>query len=199
MKVGIFGGTFDPPHLGHLILAAHAQEELGLEQVLWVLTPFPPHKTELHISALNDRLSMVLLAIAGNSHFNLSRVDMERRPPHYAIDTVNILRRNNATDTFFYLLGADSLNDLPTWHEPAKFVEDCDGLGIMNRAGQTVDMAELEVKIPGLGEKVHFLDTPVIEISGSDIRARVKHGRQFRYLVPEKVFRYIVNHKLYRD
>jgi nicotinate-nucleotide adenylyltransferase len=199
MKVGIFGGTFDPPHLGHLILAAYAQEKLELEQVLWVLTPSPPHKIEQHISGLNDRLSMVLLAITGNSHFNLSRVDIERQPPHYAVDTVNILRHNNSTDTFFYLMGADSLNDLPTWHAPTRFVDACDGLGIMRRTGQTLDLTKLEAEIPGLGDKLHFLDTPVIEISGSDIRARAKNGRQFRYLVPEKVFRYILNHKLYRN
>ena len=118
MKIGIFGGTFDPPHLGHLILAADAKEQLGLDQVLWVLTPFPPHKKDIKISPLQDRMTMVLLAITGNTNFHLSRVDIDRLPPHYALDTVNILRHNSPKDTFFYLMGADSLNDLLAWHEP---------------------------------------------------------------------------------
>jgi nicotinate-nucleotide adenylyltransferase len=198
MKLGIFGGTFDPPHLGHLILAAAAQEQLGLNQVLWVLTPFPPHKKNLSISPLNDRLSMVLLAISGNRYFKLSSVDIDRQPPHYAVDTVNILRQEHNQDMFYYLMGADSLNDLPTWHAPVRFVEACDGLGIIRRTGDPVDTSNLETQIPGLSTKLHFLDTPVIEISGSDIRLRVMARRQFRYLVPEKVYRYILNYKLYQ-
>jgi nicotinate-nucleotide adenylyltransferase len=199
MKVGIFGGTFDPPHMGHLILAALTQEQLGLDRVLWLLTPFPPHKAGQKISPSSDRLSMVVLAIAGNSSFNLSRVDIDREPPHYAVDSVNILRNKNLSDTFFYLMGSDSLIELPTWHEPARFMDACDGLVIMKRQGQKINTARLEAEIPGLGEKLYFVDTPVIEISGSDIRSRVKIGLQFRYLVPDKVYHYILNHKLYQS
>ncbi len=199
MKIGIFGGTFDPPHLGHLILAAEAQEQLGLDHVLWVLTPFPPHKKNVKISTLRDRMTMVLLAISGNQHFNLSRVDIDRPPPQYARDTVNLLRQNSPKDTFFYLMGADSLGDLLSWHEPLQFVEACDGLGIMKRYGEMIDTAKLNAELPGLDAKLHFLDTPAIEIAGSNIRERVKGGKQFRYLVPEKIYHYILNHKLYKD
>ncbi len=198
MKIGVFGGTFDPPHQGHLILVAAAQEQLGLDRIIWVLTPFPPHKLGQRISPLEARLTMVLLAIAGNQHFGLSRVDIDRQPPHYAIDTMNILRHNNPKDSFYYLMGADSLNDLPAWHTPEIFVEACDGLGIIQRAGDAVDSTPLEAIIPGLANKLHLLETPIIEISGSDIRARVMNGKQFRYLVPEKVYHYILNHKLYQ-
>ncbi len=198
MKLGIFGGTFDPPHIGHLILAASAQEQLGLDRVLWVLTPYPPHKMGQHISPLDDRLTMVLLAIAGNNKFSLSRVDIDRQPPHYAVDTVNLLHQAKPKDSLIYLMGADSLNDLPAWHTPARFVEACDVLGIIKRAGETVETAKLEVVIPGLKKKLQFLDTPLIEISGTDIRNRVKEGKQYRYLVPEKVYHYILNHKLYQ-
>jgi nicotinate-nucleotide adenylyltransferase len=163
-----------------------------------VLTPFPPHKQNLRISPLNDRLSMVLLAIAANSFFRLSKVDIDRKPPHYAVDTVKILRNNNNRDTFYYLMGSDSLIDLPTWHEPARFVEACDGLVIMKRQGETFDPTKLENQISGLKEKLFFVDTPVIEISGSDIRSRIKGGKQFRYLVTDKVYHYILNHKLYQ-
>ncbi len=198
MKIGIFGGTFDPPHIGHLILASEAQEQLALDQVLWVLTPFPPHKLDVKISPVQDRLTLVLLAIAGNTNFALSRVDIERKPPHYAVDTVNILKKNNLRDTFFYLMGADSLNDLLSWYEPNKFIEACDGIGVMKRQGETIDTTELERQLPGLAEKTYVLNTPIIEVAGSDIRQRVKSGKQFRYLVPEKVYHYILNHKLYR-
>ena len=199
MKIGIFGGTFDPPHLGHLILAADAQEQLGLDHVLWVLTPFPPHKMSVKISPIQDRMMMVMLAIAGNAHFSFSRVDIDRPPPQYALDTVRQLQQNSPKDTFFYLMGADSLNDLLRWHEPAQFVATCDGLGIMKRHGEVVEIAKLEDSIPGVGEKLNFLYTSIIEISGSDIRRRVNDGRDFRYLVPEKVFHYILNHKLYQN
>jgi nicotinate-nucleotide adenylyltransferase len=199
MKIGIFGGTFDPPHIGHLILAEEAAERLELNHILWVLTPFPPHKKMENISPLHDRMSMVLLAIAGNQKFSLSRVDIDRQPPHYAADTVAILREKSPEDEFYYLLGADSLNDLPSWHEPDQFVSICHGIVIMRRHAEPIDTTQLEAQIPGLSMKLHFLDTPIIEISGSNIRRRVQGRKQFRYFVPEKIFHYILNHKLYQD
>ena len=198
MRIGIFGGTFDPPHLGHLILAEDAREQLGLDQVLWVLTPYPPHKTKQRISPLHDRMSMVLLAISGNAKFNLSRVDIDRQPPHYAVDTVALLREKNPKDEFFYLMGADSLNDLPTWHKPDEFVSLCHGIGVMMRHEVAPNTTQLELKITNLSDKLHFLETPLIEISGSFIRNRAAEGKQFRYLVPDKIHHYILNHKLYQ-
>jgi nicotinate-nucleotide adenylyltransferase len=199
MRIGIFGGTFDPPHIGHLILAEDACEQLELDQVLWVLTPFPPHKTMQKISPIQDRMSMVMLAITGNSYFNLSRVDMDREPPHYAADTVGLLREKSPKDVFYYLMGADSLKDLLSWYEPHRFVSLCHGIGVMMRHDEVPDISQLKLTIEGLGEKVHFLETPVIEISGSDIRDRVERGRSFRYLVPDKIQHYILNHKLYQS
>ncbi len=199
MRIGIFGGTFDPPHLGHLILAEDAREQLGLDQVLWVLTPYPPHKTKQRISPLHDRMSMVLLAISGNAKFNLSRVDIDRPPPHYAVDTVAMLREKKPKDEFFYLMGADSLSDLLTWHEPEKFVSLCHGIGVMMRHEDDPNTTNLELKIPNLSDKLHFLETPLIEISGSFIRDRASGGKQFRYLVPDKIHQYIFNHKLYQS
>lgn len=199
MKFGIFGGTFDPPHIGHLILAEEASEQLVLDQVLWVLTPFPPHKTNQKISPIQDRMTMVLLAITGNRKFNLSRVDIDRPPPHYAVDTVSLLSEKYPGNEYYYLMGADSLNDLPTWHEPIQFVSRCHGIGVMIRHGESIDSSKLEAEIPGLNEKLHFLKTPQIDVSGSGIRSRVESGRQFRYYVPDKIFHYILNHKLYQD
>jgi nicotinate-nucleotide adenylyltransferase len=199
MRIGIFGGTFDPPHIGHLILAQEAQAQLVLDHVLWVLTPFPPHKIMQKISPIPDRITMVLMAIAGNRKFSLSRVDIDRQPPHFAVDTVAILREKSPKDEFIYLMGADSLNDLPDWHDPVQFVSICDDIGIMVRSGETVLTSKLEAKIPGLTEKLHFLETPIIEISGTDIRNRVENGKQFRYFVPGRIYHYILNHKLYQS
>jgi nicotinate-nucleotide adenylyltransferase len=198
MRIGVFGGTFDPPHIGHLILAEDAREQLELDLVLWVLTPYPPHKTKQKISPVHDRMSMVLLAISGNAKFSLSRVDIDRQPPHYAVDTVALLVEKNAKAEIVYLMGADSLNDLPTWHEPGKLVELCHGIGVMMRHGEVPNTHQLELQIAGLSEKLHLLETPLIEVSGSDIRHRVAAGKQFRYLVPEKVHHYILNHILYK-
>jgi nicotinate-nucleotide adenylyltransferase len=198
MKIGIFGGTFDPPHLGHLILAQEAQEQLGLDEVLWVLTPFPPHKIGQKISALQDRIALVLLAIENNSHFSLSRVDIDRQPPHYAVDTVAILREKHPNDQFYYLMGADSLNDLPEWHEPEIFVSECDLIGVMVRHGEAIDTSQIEKIIPGTAVKLRILETPCVEISGNEIRKRVAIGRQVRYFLPDKIFHYITDHRLYQ-
>src|SRR5512143_3713267 len=113
--IGVFGGTFDPPHTGHLILAAEAQAQLDLERILWVLTPTPPHKPGQRITSTALRLEMLQAAIDGNPDFELSRVDLDRPPPHYAVDSVHLLRAAYPQAWLAYLMGGDSLDDLPTW------------------------------------------------------------------------------------
>jgi nicotinate-nucleotide adenylyltransferase len=199
MRIGIFGGTFDPPHIGHLILAQEALEQLPLDQILWVLTPYPPHKTNQKISPLQDRMSMVLLAISENNRFKLSRIDIDRSPPHYAIDTVALLREKSPDDDFYYLMGADSVNDLTDWHTPERFVSICQGIVVMRRRGEKLETEKLETRFPGIKARLHLLDTPLIEISGTELRERVKRGKQIRYFVPDRIYHYILNHRLYLD
>jgi nicotinate-nucleotide adenylyltransferase len=199
MRTGIFGGTFDPPHLGHLILAQEAQEQLSLDRILWVVTSHPPHKNITEISLIQDRVTMVLIAISGNKKFYLSRVDIDRPAPHFAVDTVALLREKYPHDQFYYLMGADSLNDLLSWHDPARFVAICNGIGVMMRIGESVVTTKLGEVITDLDNKLHFLVAPMIDISGTEIRKRVESGRQFRYLVPEKVYHYILKYKLYHS
>lgn len=199
MRLGVFGGTFDPPHIGHLVLAAEAQEQLKLERILWLLTPTPPHKLGQFISPLERRLEMLEAAIRRNARFEVSRVDIDRPPPHYALDSMRLLRQQYPGDELFYLMGGDSLVDLPTWHEPIQFVAACDCLGVMLRPGTQIDLSELGRKIPGIGEKVCFVGTPLLEISASDIRKRVSQGRHYRYFVPEGVYQIIEAHRLYRE
>jgi nicotinate-nucleotide adenylyltransferase len=197
-SLGIFGGTFDPPHLGHLILAAEAHAQLGLDRLLWVLTPDPPHKQDQPIAPLEHRLAMVKLAIADDPSFELSAVEMDRPGPHYALDTVKILADQNPGAELVYLLGGDSLRDLPAWYRPADLVAALRFIGVMRRPGDAFDLPALEKSIPGLTAKVRFVDAPLLDIAAHAIRARVAEGRPFRYFLPAGVYSYIVKHNLYR-
>jgi len=195
--LGIFGGTFDPPHLGHLILAVEACQQLGLRRLLWVLTPIPPHKLDQTITPSEHRLAMLQLAIAGNPDFELSRVEMDRRGPHYALDTVNLLAEQNPGAEMVYLMGGDSLRDLPAWHRPADLVSACRYLGVMRRPGDSIHLPALEAILSGITHKIRFVDAPLVEISSREIRQRVAEGRPFRYLLPPAVYDYILEHNLY--
>lgn len=198
-SIGIFGGTFDPPHLGHLILAAEAHAQLRLDRLLWVLTPLPPHKQNQALTPLGHRLAMVDLAIAGERAFEFSTIEVDRPGPHYALDTVKILADQNPGAELVYLIGGDSLRDLPTWHRPVEFVAACHSIGVMRRPGDSIDLPVLEKAIPGLTDKVRFVESPLLDIAAHEIRARVAEGRPFRYFLPEGVYRYIRKHRLYRN
>lgn len=194
---GVFGGTFDPPHLGHLILADEARASLGLERVLWVVTGAPPHKSDLAITPDHLRWDMVGAAISDTPAFERSSVDLDRPEPHFAVDTLWALRRQGY-DRLAYIMGSDSLRDLPTWHEPRSFVEACDIVGVMRRPGVDLDLEALEAELPGLKAKVQMFEAPFIGISGHDIRRRVHDGRGFWYLVLPRVGEVIEKSGLYR-
>jgi nicotinate-nucleotide adenylyltransferase len=198
MRVGIFGGTFDPPHLGHLILAAEARHQLKLEKLLFVLTPDPPHKQDRLITPLPDRLAMLTVAIADNPAFELSRVEVDRPGPHYAVDTVRLLKKEFPDDTLIYLMGGDSLRDLPIdWYKPEEFVKACDFLGVMRRPQDEIDIERLEEEIPGVSAKIEFMNAPLLEIASRQIRRRVAEGRPYRYYLPEAVDQIVQEKKLY--
>jgi nicotinate-nucleotide adenylyltransferase len=196
-RLGIFGGTFDPPHIAHQALAAEAMLQLKLDRVLWVLTPYPPHKLGAVITPLEFRLEMVQAAIDCEPDYELSTVDIDRPPPHYALDTVRILGDEHPDDELVYLMGGDSLRDLPTWHLPQDFVAACHALGVMRRPRARFDLANLERLIPGLSVKLCFFTAPRLSISASDIRRRVRQGLPYRYMIPEGVRRVILEKRLY--
>lgn len=199
MRIGIFGGTFDPPHLGHLILAAEACHQLDLDKLLFVLTSDPPHKQDHLISPYPDRLAMLEAAIADNPAFELSRIEVDRPGPHYTVDTMHLLKKELPDDTLIYLMGGDSLRDLPTiWHKPREFIAACDVLGVMRRPQDQIDMESLEVELPGVSAKVEFMNAPLLEISARQIRRRVAEGRPYRYYLPEAVYQIIQEKKLYQ-
>jgi nicotinate-nucleotide adenylyltransferase len=190
-RLGIFGGTFDPPHIAHLILAAEALDQLGLERVLWVLTPDPPHKPDRKITPLPFRLEMLLEAVKDCPPFELSHIDIDRDPPHYALDTVHLLAGQHPDAELIYLMGGDSLRDLPAWHKPAEFIVACHALGVVRRPG--------ERRLPGLSAKVRWIDAPRLEISASEIRRRAAQGRPYRFFLLPAVYEIILKRNLYRD
>jgi nicotinate-nucleotide adenylyltransferase len=197
-RIGLFGGTFDPPHLGHLILASEASAQLHLDRLLWVLTPSPPHKRGLVITPLKHRLAMLELAIAGDPSFELSRVELERPGPHYTLDTVERIQADFPSADVILLIGGDSLRDLPTWHRAADLVAACREIGVMRRPGDPADLAALEGPLPGIRSKVRFVNAPLLEIASSEIRRRAASGEAFRYYVSPAVYEYIRRRGLYR-
>jgi nicotinate-nucleotide adenylyltransferase len=197
-RLGLFGGTFDPPHLGHLILAAEACECLHLDKMLFILTPDPPHKRNQKISPIQYRKTMLSVALAGNSHFEISTIDIDRPPPHYALDTVRLLRQRYSPVEMIYLMGADSLRDLSTWHRPHEFVAACDAIGVMRRPRITIHLESLEEQFAGLTAKIIWIPAPLIGIASKDIRKRVAEGRAYQYMVPADVYEIINRYHLYQ-
>lgn len=196
--IGVFGGTFDPPHLGHLILGETAHQELGLEAVLWVLTPRSPLKPDGEPAPVEVRRRMVQAAIELNPRFRFSSADIERQPPYYAVTTVERLQAAEPDADFVYLMGSDALEELPRWHEPGRLVALCAAIGLMDRAGHTTDLAEIDRHVPGLAAKLRPFQVPRIEISAREIRRRISEGRSIRYLVPDAVERIIEMEGVYR-
>lgn len=183
----MFGGTFDPPHLGHIALAQAGLEDFKLDRILWVLTLNPPHKPDDPISPIESRRDMVIAAIRDNPNFEFSRVDIDRPGPHYATGTMRSLRAANPDDRYAYLMGEDSLRDLPNWHHPAEFIDLCDFIGVMHRSEIMVDLDALDQLLPGLRAKVRFSNTRQVEVSATDIRRRVRAGLPYEHLVPHEV------------
>lgn len=198
-RLGIFGGTFDPPHVGHLILAMEALDQLHLDRVLWVLAPDPPHKQGKKIAPTDTRLRMVNASIGNDDAFELSRVDVDRPGPHYVLDTIKILHEQHHDAELIFLLGGDSLRDLPTWNEPLQFLDACDGLGVMHRVGEKIDMRNLEKLLPGITQKVEFIEAPILEISSNNIRRLIAQGKPFRYYLTPQVYGIIQSEGLYRE
>jgi nicotinate-nucleotide adenylyltransferase len=197
-SIGVFGGTFDPPHLGHLILAAEALSQLQLTRVLWVLTPQPPHKDERPITALHHRLEMLKRAVGTAPGFEFSTIEIDRPGPHYTLDTIDLLQAKFPSGRLVLLIGGDSLRDLPGWSRPDELLTALNAFGVMRRPGDKIDLQSLEQALPGISAKVRFVDAPQLEISSSSIRQRVANGGHFRYYLPSEVYDYIVQNNLYR-
>lgn len=199
MRVGILGGTFDPIHLGHLILAEQARTYLGLERVLFVPAGQPWRKAGRRIAPVADRVAMVAAALAGDPYFELSLVESEQGEPSYTADTLAALQaQRGPAATLHFILGEDALADLPNWRDPARIAAQA-RLVVAARAGYAgPPLAVLERAVPGIAARIDVVPMPRVEISSTDIRRRVAAGISIRFLVPAAVEAYLRQHGLYR-
>lgn len=205
-RYGILGGTFDPPHLGHLVLAQEAHARLGLDRVWFVPAASPPHKAGHIISAPEHRAAMTAAAIAGDARFALSRVELERAGPSFMVETLRLLREQwGAEARLVLILGWDMLASLPTWHDAAGVVARADQLAAAHRPGYSPgerepdELAGLEAQLPGLRAKLALIPAPQLDLAATTIRERVALALPIRYLIPDAVREYIEREGLYRD
>lgn len=198
-RIGLFGGTFDPPHMGHLVFAGEAVHHFQLDLLLWVLTPDPPHKRGFPVTPLTHRLPMLQAMIAHNPKFELSRLEIDRPGPHYTIDTVRLLASQQPDAEIFLLIGEDSLADLPTWRLPMDLVAEVSKIGVMHRSSSSAEIAALENKLPGLTNKVQFIDALLQSVSSRELRRRIANGEMYQYYVTPGVYEYIEKHQLYQE
>ena len=201
MRIGIFGGTFDPVHLGHLILAEQCREQAQLDQVWFVPAARPPHKQEQPLTPFERRAEMLALAVAGQPVFRIQDLERRRPGPSFTADTLAEIHQQQPDDELFLLTGSDVLPDLPQWHEPVRIVE-LATLLVVARPGWAV-WSEEELRsvlqLPSAGPlRLQVIQAPLIDISSRDLRRRVSAGRTIRYLVPRAVEAYIESHHLYQ-
>lgn len=198
-RMGILGGTFDPPHVGHLWLATLAADSLELDRVLFMPAAQPPHKRDRPVSRASDRLLMTRLAIAGDPLFGISGIEMERPGPSYTIDTVAELEQLYGEGVTLYLvMAADSLNAIDTWREPDALLARIEWIVGPRPGNPMPDRTALRQRFGELAERIHLLEGPSLDVSSSEIRERVAAGRAIRYLVPRGVEEVIVDRRLYR-
>jgi len=198
MNIGVLGGTFDPVHNGHLMVAEVVKEKLSLAEVIFVPAGQPWLKADRPITPAEHRLEMLRLALADKPDFKISTMEIERPGPSYTVDTLTELRRQlGDEDELFFILGRDNLAQLPQWHEAPRLIQLCYLVAVPRPGSKRPDMKALEAAIPGVSQRVMLLDEPYIDISASDIRERVARGLSVRHLVPEPVNRYLKEHRLY--
>ena len=197
MNIGVLGGTFDPIHNGHLLVAAEVRKRLNLAKVIFVPAGQPYFKQASPVSSAKHRLEMVKLAISDKPYFELSTLEIERPGPSYTVETLAGLKDLLQADGLFFILGWGSLAALPRWKEPFQIIKLCYLVAVPRPGSPPPDFKALESKIPGLSGRLILMDKPRIDVSASDIRGRVSQGLSISQLVPQAVGRYIKQHELY--
>ncbi|MFC2048486.1 nicotinate-nucleotide adenylyltransferase [Chloroflexota bacterium] len=198
MKVGVLGGTFDPIHSGHIMMAEEARARLNLAEVFFVPAGQPWMKADTPISTVEHRVQMVRLAIAEQPYFKLATMEIDRAGPSYTIDTITELQAQLGTgDELFFILGWDSLAKLPQWRDVPRLIKVCHLLAVPRPGYPLPDLNSLEAVLPGLSQGLTLLDKPEVDISAAEIRKRVACGLSIGNLVPKPVAQYIRRNKLY--
>jgi nicotinate-nucleotide adenylyltransferase len=195
MRVGVFGGTFDPVHLGHLIMAEQCREQATLDQVLFIPAATPPHKQRANISPFGQRVEMLTLAISGNPAFQIDQLEQDRDGPSYTVDTLAQLKGARPHDEFFLILGSDSVRDFATWYEPRRILESVTKVLVVMRPDFPLEAEAFF----GDAHRQQRIASPLIEIASSSIRQRVAKGLSIRYMVPRAVEAYIADKRLYQQ
>jgi nicotinate-nucleotide adenylyltransferase len=199
-RIGIMGGSFDPVHMAHLLMAEIARETLSLDLVLFLPAGTQPLKQDRAATPIEHRVAMLKLAIEGNPAFALSRVDVDRPGPSYTADSLEQLREECGgpeETVIWFIIGSDSLLTLPQWRDPMRVLAQT-RLAVVRRPTFNADLAPLEAQLPGISTAIDWVDAPLIEISGTDIRKRVAEGKSIKYRVPDVVREYIASHGLYQ-
>jgi nicotinate-nucleotide adenylyltransferase len=197
VRVGILGGTFNPPHLGHLVCAQEAYRQLDLDQVLFIPARIPPHKPVTDEPGVEHRLEMCRLAVGGDERFTVSELEIERDGPSYTVDTLMELKTRAASNELVLILGGDIAAGLPRWHLPERVLE-LSTLAITRRPGTSREQIDEALSRLGGGDQAEFFETPTIGVSSTMVRDRVRAGEPIRYLVPEAVAEHIELQSLYR-
>lgn len=196
-RVGVFGGSFDPIHVGHLIIAEILMFRLELERVLFLPAGRPPHKPEQELAADHHRMAMLELAIGGYEPFEICTIDLDRPGSSYTATTLEILKDTLDPETdIVFLMGQDSLRDFPTWYQPEK-IATLARLGVALRPNVTVSVSDIEAKVPETTGRIHLIDVPLIELSSREIRRQIGAGEPFHFQLPAGVANYITRHGLY--
>jgi nicotinate-nucleotide adenylyltransferase len=197
-KVGILGGTFDPFHNGHLAIAGESVKRLGLEKVLFIPAGYQPLKQMGNVETVENRLNMVSLSIEHIPYFELSTIETDANRPSYTVDTLKILKKQFQRNIdLYFILGWDSLEELPLWKNPREVIELCHIVAFTRINVAPPDVEQLDRQIPGLQERLIMIEMEPIDISSTDIRRRLSQGLSIHGLVPQKVEDYIISHRLY--
>jgi nicotinate-nucleotide adenylyltransferase len=196
-RIGILGGTFNPPHIGHLVCAQEALTQLGLDRVVLMPVGVPPHKEAPEDPGAEHRLEMCRLATAKDERLAVSRLELDREGASYTVDTLRSIHESAPGDDLTFIVGGDMAYSLPTWREPEAVLKMAT-LAVAERSGTRRTDIEQRLAELGAADRVRFFDMPRLDISSSDIRRRVREGRPIRYLVPDEVVQYIGAQGLYR-
>ncbi len=201
MRLGVFGGTFDPVHMGHLVLAEQCREQARLDQVLFIPAARPPHKQTVVLTSYAERVEMLALAISGQPAFRIDDLEKNRPGPSYTVDTLSQLQEKYAGAELHLLIGADTLHDLPQWHQPARILE-LAGLLVVPRPGFEVLDASAVKKMLALSDSItlryQVCPIPFLDIASRDLRRRIAQGQSIRYLVPRAAEAYVRDKGLYK-
>jgi nicotinate-nucleotide adenylyltransferase len=201
MRTGVFGGTFDPVHLGHLILAEQCREQAKLDQVLFVPAALPPHKQQRPLTPFAQRVEMLALAISGQPAFRVEEMEKDRAGPSFTVHTLRQLHAERPSDELCFIMGSDSLRDLPIWYEPRRILELATLLIVERPEAPLIPVGALKTQVQ-LGDdfplRLQVIEAPLIAIASRDIRRRIAEGRSVRYMIPRAVEAYIEDKGLYR-